>query len=123
LAAALDALSKANTGATFAALADHLAVASAGGSGRGLFGRSVVSMFPSLGHRLQALQRMGAHVSYTPRRVPPGVFLIGVPLGLLLGSLMAVAVFLLAYISIPVSALFLGIPFGLVHILLRWHSG
>jgi Zn-dependent protease with chaperone function len=122
LAGALQALDHTNTAAPFAAWVAHLAVVNAGGAARSPFGGSIVSMYPSLSRRLRALQRMGAHVSYTPRRMPPWLLLVGVPLGLFCGGLMALAVFLLAYVSIPLSALFLGIPFGILHALLRWHS-
>jgi Zn-dependent protease with chaperone function len=123
LAGALQAMSRGLSQAPFASTVAHLAVVSPSSGMRGQLGGTLVSMYPDLGRRLQALQRMGAHVTYTPKRVPLLLLLIGIPLGLLLGGLMALAVFLLAYVSLPISALFLGIPFGLLHMLLRWHSG
>jgi hypothetical protein len=120
LAGALQALDRADTTAPFPT-ADHLAVVNPGAAQRRL-GRSIVPMFPSVGRRLLALNRMGAHVSYTPPRLPFWVYLVGIPLGLLVSGLLALAACALAYVSLPVSALFLGVPFGIVHSLLRWLS-
>jgi Zn-dependent protease with chaperone function len=122
LAGALQALDRTDNSTPFAAWVPHLAVVSVGGTARSPLGGSIVPLYPSLRLRLRALQRMGAHVSDTPRRMPPWLLLIGAPLGLLCGGLLAFAAFLLAYVSIPLSALFLGIPFGILHTLLRWHS-
>jgi Zn-dependent protease with chaperone function len=121
LAGALQVLDHADSGAAFASWAAHLAVV-AGGAKRSLMGGSLVPMQPSVGRRLSALQRMGAHTHYTAQHLPLWLWLILAPLGALLGGLMGVAAFLLAYVSLPLSALFLGIPFAVLHALLRWHS-
>ncbi len=123
IAGALQALNGSDNSMPLSAWTEHLAMVSPGGRVRGPLGRSLVSMYPSVGRRLQALNRLGAHASFQPRHVPAWAYLIGIPLGALLGGLVGLAALLLAYISIPVSALFLGIPFGIVHMLLRWHSG
>jgi hypothetical protein len=107
-------------GEAFAPWMAHLSVVSGAHTRSGLLGGSVVPMFPSLQRRLRALQKMGANVT-TPARRPLDwrVFAFGVPLGILLVLLVAVLIVLLSYVSIPMSALFTGIPFAVLHLLLR----
>ena len=78
---------------------------------------------PSATRRLRALRKMGAHVTVATQRIPPVLVAIFVLLGVFLGGLMALAAGLMAYVSIPLSMLFLGIPFAILHALLRWIGG
>jgi hypothetical protein len=113
------ALGRMGSGEPFAPWMAHLSVVS-GHTRGGLFGGSIVPMFPSLERRLRALQKMGANVMTSARRpLDWRVFAFGIPLGTLLIVLVAVLIVLLSYVSIPLSALFTGIPFALLHLLLR----
>jgi Zn-dependent protease with chaperone function len=123
LASALQELERSDGGAAFAAWAAHFAVVSPGSRARGLLGSSFVPMHPAVTRRLRALERLGAHVSYDAHRLPVQLLLILVPLGALIGGLLAIAACLLAYVSVPLSMLFLGIPFAVIHVLLRWIAG
>jgi Zn-dependent protease with chaperone function len=102
--------------------AAHLSVVSPPGA-RGLMSNSAVPMFPSLDRRLQALGTMGAHLSRAPKKMPLKLLLIITPLFAIVGVLAGIALFLLAWLSIPLTALFMGIPFAIVHLLLRWIGG
>jgi len=113
------ALERMGPGDSFAPWMAHLSVVS--GRGRGdMLGGSVVPMFPSVERRLRALRKMGASVMPPPRRpLDWRVFAFGVPLLTLLVVLVVILIGLLSYVSIPLSALFTGVPFALLHLLLR----
>jgi Zn-dependent protease with chaperone function len=113
------ALERMGSGDSFAPWMAHLSVVS--GRGRGdMLGGTVVPMFPSLERRLRELRKMGASVMPPPRRpIDWRVFAFGVPLLTLLVVLVVILIVLLSYVSIPMSALFTGVPFALVHLLLR----
>jgi Zn-dependent protease with chaperone function len=124
LAGALRTLESADSRAPFAAWAAHFSVVAPGRSHEsGFLGGSVVPLCPSVTRRLRALRKMGAHVNPASQRIPAVALLIIVPLCVLLGGLMALAAGLMAYVSIPLSALFLGVPFAIIHALLRWIGG
>jgi Zn-dependent protease with chaperone function len=97
----------------------HLCVVRPATRGGRLLGGNVVPAFPSLERRLRALVALGA--SSAPARValPLGKLAIVVPLLSLAAVLMVVVLGLLVYVSAALSALFLGLPFGLLHLLLR----
>ena len=106
----------------FAPWAAHLSIVSRPGA-RGLMSHSAVPMFPSLNRRLLALAKMGAHLSRPPKKMPRIAILILVPLFGVIGMLIGVVLFLLAWLSLPLTALFMGIPFAVIHVLLRWLGG
>jgi Zn-dependent protease with chaperone function len=112
------ALGKLGSGEAFAPWMAHLSVVNPS-SQKGMMG-SFVPMFPSSERRLRELSRLGANVAAPPpRKVPLKIWLIAAPLGTLVVVLMTIVAVLLCYVSIPLSALFTGIPFGLIHMLLR----
>ena len=124
LAAALAVIARSGASRQLAPWAAHLAVvgmgASAGGS---ILSASVVSIFPPLSAREEALAKMGAHA----QPVADGAFAqLPVPLRALLGGLFALcfalggfAVYLLIILSVAVSGLFLIVPAALLHAVLR----
>lgn len=111
-----------DSSSVFAPWAAHLSVVSRAGT-RGLMSNSAVPMFPSLDRRLLALGKLGAHLAAPPRRMPLAAVLIITPLFAIIGLLASIALGLLAWLSLPLTALFLGIPFAIVHLLLRWIGG
>jgi len=113
------ALERMGSGQSLAPWMAHLSVVS--GRGRGdMLGSTVVPMFPSVERRLRELRKMGASVMPPPRRpLDWRVFAFGIPLLTILVVLMVILIVLLSYVSIPMSALFTGVPFALVHLLLR----
>ena len=119
LAGALEKIS-ASRGTPLAPWAAHMAVADQGGGDKGMFGNSAVPLFPSIERRLRALGSMGAHVSRPPRRLPLVAVAILTPLLLLLAGLVALLFPLLIWLSLALTALFSGLPFAIVHALLRW---
>jgi Zn-dependent protease with chaperone function len=126
LAGALQKMSFSMTGTAFAQWAAHFCVtAPPVVRGSGLLNSSFVPMFPSLHRRLRALQKMGARITELPfrYRMPLWGMLILTPLFAALAVLVPLLVVMLAYVSIPLSTLFLGIPFSIVHLLLRWLRG
>ncbi len=123
LAGALKALESADSKAAFASWAAHFSIIDAQSRDSGFVGGSIVPLCPSATRRLRALRKMGAHVTVASTRIPPLALAIIILLCAFLGGLMALAAGLLAYVSIPLSALFLGIPFAVVHALLRWIGG
>jgi len=122
LAEALEKMQSAGGHSVFAPWAAHLSVVSRAG-GRGLMGNSAVPMCPSLDRRLLALGKMGAHLTHAPKKMPRIVILVLVPVAAIIGMLVSVALFLLAWLSLPLTALFMGIPFAIIHLLLRWIGG
>jgi Zn-dependent protease with chaperone function len=102
----------------------HMAIAQSGPPGAGgLFGGSIVSIFPSTVRRYKALGRLGATLQPITQERPalplPAAALIGA-LATIAGGLMVVAVGLLMYLSAAISLLFTVPPLALVHLLLRW---
>jgi Zn-dependent protease with chaperone function len=114
-----DALLRMGGGAAFAPWAGHLCVAEAGTSGTWL-ANSVLPMIPGTARRLRALQRMGAHVAHAPSLIPRRILLLAAPLFVVVGVLLSVAIVLTAWLSIPLSMLMTGLPFAVIHLLLRW---
>ena len=106
--------------ALFGAWAAHLLVVRAGARSGGLMGTSMVPPFPSIARRLRALAKMGAQLRKEPQRMPLMMVLILTPLFAIVGVLACVLLYLLVFVSIALSMLFLGLPFGIVHLLLRW---
>ncbi len=99
----------------------HLAVAADRRGEGGLFGSSIVPIFPSIEKRVAALRRMGAHVSLKPRPPMPWWLLavFGV-LGSIVVALLSVVVFLLVFVSTAISGLFTIFPAAALHFILRW---
>jgi hypothetical protein len=84
-------------------------------------GTSIVPPFPSIDRRLRALAKMGATIRNTPhQKIPVPALAIGIPLGALILVLVGVCLYLLVFVSMALSMLFLGLPFSIVHLLLRW---
>ena len=125
LAEALQKIGPERGANSLAPWAAHLAVVQEGPVGRGgsLLSSSPVPMFPGLERRLKALVRQGATVTVVEKRVPPIAWLLGAPLGLLVGALMTTAVVLLLWVSLALSGLFTLLPFGALNLLLRWLGG
>ena len=64
---------------------------------------------------------MGAYIHSAPsQQIPIKVILIVAPLAALVAVLAGVAMYLLVFVSMALSMLFLGLPFSLVHLFLRW---
>jgi len=98
----------------------HLAVAGDRGGG-GLFGASIVPIFPSPQKRVAALARMGAHVTMKPRApIPWPIAAVLALLAAIGAGLMAIVVYLLAMVSTALSGLFTIMPAAVLHFLLRW---
>ena len=119
-----DALSKAlekmsGSGEPLAAWASHLSIVQSGGNRTGVLGASFVPMFPSIERRLAALAKLGAHLSHAPRHMPRRLVLILAPLFAVAGLLMIFAMCLLIFLSTALTMLFTGLPFGVIHLLLR----
>jgi Zn-dependent protease with chaperone function len=120
LAQALEQVTAAR-GTPLAPWAAHLSVADHGGHRAGVFGSNAVPMFPSIDRRLRALGAMGAHITRAARpQMPLRTWLIIAPLLAVLAVLVAILFPLLIWVSLALTMLFSGIPFGIVHVLLRW---
>ncbi len=117
LARALEKL--AGTGAPMGAWTAHLAVVG-GAASRGLMSGSFVPMLPSTDRRLRALRKFGATLTRPTRRMPIRQTLIIGTLLAVVAALSALLLPLLAYVSVALSMLFLGLPLSLLHLLLRW---
>lgn len=116
------ALQKMGGAQTFATWATHLCVV--GGSGNsGFMKSSMVSISPALPRRLRALAKLGAHVKREPRSNAWIFLLIMSPLYALAGGVTALACFALASIIVPVTMMFTGIPYAMLHWLLRRIAG
>lgn len=92
--------------------------------GQGLFSSSGAKMFPSLQRRLTALTGMGASTARLEersawQRIPLLGRLALVPVGALVVVLLSIAVVLLAWVSVALSALFTWLPAMLIHAVLR----
>jgi Zn-dependent protease with chaperone function len=120
LAGALEQMTKERS-APLAAWAAHMSVTDHTGQQRGVFGGSAVPMFPSIDRRLRALGTMGAHITRAAGpKIPLKLWFIIGPLIAILVVCVGIMLPLLVYLSIALTALFGGIPFGIVHMLLRW---
>jgi Zn-dependent protease with chaperone function len=97
----------------------HLCVVRPAVRSGGLFGGSVVPAFPALPRRLRALARLGASDAPAPVSVPIGKIVIIAPLVMIVVVLVAMVLGLLVWLSIALSVMFLGLPFGALHLLLR----
>jgi Zn-dependent protease with chaperone function len=86
----------------------------------GLFSSSVVPAFPATDRRLRALTAMGAVAAPAAKRMPPATLAIVVVLSVVVAALLAVVLGLLVWLSVALSMMFLGLPFGALHVLLRW---
>lgn len=118
LARALEKLSAAGGGAPLGRWVAHLAVA-AGAGARSFMAGTSVPMIPSADQRLRALRKLGATLTRATRQMPfKQLALVSVLLGVV-GLLTLVLLPLLVYVSAALSALFLGLPLGIVHLLLR----
>jgi Zn-dependent protease with chaperone function len=107
--------------APLAAWAAHMSVTDHPGQKRGVFGGSAVPMFPSIDRRLRALGTLGAHITRAAGpKIPVKLWFIIGPLVAVVAVLVAIMLPLLVWLSIALTALFGGIPFGIVHMLLRW---
>ena len=124
LVGALAAISAAGASTRLAAWAGHLCVVDPGTRHDGsLLGGSYVSVFPPLQRRVRALVRLGAD----PQRfagpasggMPWPLKVLSAVLFTVIGSLMAVVVVLLIWISLALSGLFTLLPVALLHALLR----
>jgi Zn-dependent protease with chaperone function len=120
LAGALEQMTHAR-GAPLAAWAAHMSVAGEGRRQSGIFGANAVPMFPSIERRLRALAKMGAQVQPTARRKMPlyALLIIG-PLLTLMVFLVAALFPLLILLSMMLTMLFTGLPFAVLHLLLRF---
>jgi len=119
LAGALEKMTEQRS-APLAPWAAHMSVTSHGGKQSGVFGGSAVPMFPSIERRLRALATMGAHITRAPgKKVPLKVWLIATPLVAILVVCVGMLLPLLVWLSLALTGLFGGIPFGIVHMLLR----
>ncbi len=119
LAGALEKMA-AGRGIPLAPWAAHMSVVSQNASQPGVFGSSAVPMFPSIDRRLRALGTMGAHLARAPRKLPLMALVIIVPLFAIVGGLVAIMLPLLIWLSMGLTMLFSGLPFAIVHLLLRW---
>ncbi len=120
LAGALQQMTR-SRGAPVAPWAAHLSIADHDGRERGVFSGSAVPMFPSIDRRLRALGSMGAHINRAAgRKMPLWAWFILGPLLALLATLVALLFPLLIWLSLALTMLFSGIPFAILHALLRW---
>jgi hypothetical protein len=119
LAGALEQMTKARS-APLAIWTSHLSVVDHTVKQPGMFGANIIPMFPSIRRRLRALGMMGASISTAARpKVPLWAWLVAVPLVTLLVILVAMLFPLLIQLSLMLTMLFSGVPFALVHFLLR----
>jgi Zn-dependent protease with chaperone function len=120
LAGALERIATGHSEA-LAPWAAHMSIVTRSGRRAGVLGTSFVPMFPSIERRLRALGRMGAHLKPpAAHRIPLKILIILLPLAALLAGLVALLFPLLIYLSLGLTALFTGLPFAIVHALLRW---
>jgi len=119
LAGALEQMTK-QRGAPLAPWAAHMSVTDHQGRQGGVFAGSAVPMFPSIDRRLRALGTLGAHITRAASpKIPLKIWLIAAPLGAILVVCVGILLPLLVWVSLALTGLFGGIPFGIVHVLLR----
>ena len=120
LAGALQQMTHAQ-GAPLTPWAAHMSVADHSGQRAGVFGSTAVPLFPSIERRLRALATMGAHITQAAQtNLPIRAWLIIAPLLAVLAALVAALFPLLIWLSLALTMLFTGLPFAIVHLLLRW---
>jgi Zn-dependent protease with chaperone function len=119
LASALEKLSARGGGSPLGQWTGHLAVAGGQGS-RGFMSGSFVPMLPSADQRLRALRKLGATLTRGTEQLPLEKRIIVGALLSVVGVLTLVLLPLLIYVSAALSALFLGLPLSIVHLVLRW---
>lgn len=101
--------------------AAHMSIIGHDGRQRGVFSGSAVPMFPSIKRRLTALSAMGAHIDRPETtHMPLWALLLIAPLLSLLALCVAVLFPLLIWVSLALTMLFTGLPFAILHALLRW---
>jgi len=118
LAHALEKMSGA--GAPLTPWTAHLSVIQTAVARSGPLDASAVPMFPSVDRRLRALAKLGAHVSRPPRRMPLPLVLVLAALSAVVGVLIALVLYLLVALSTALAMLFTGLPYAIIHLLLRW---
>jgi Zn-dependent protease with chaperone function len=119
LAGALAQMTKQRS-APLAPWAAHMSVTDHKGRQSGVFGGSAVPMFPSIERRLRALGTMGAHITLAASpKIPLKIWLIATPLVAILVACVGILLPLLVWLSLALTGLFAGIPFGIVHMILR----
>jgi Zn-dependent protease with chaperone function len=120
LAGALEQVTNAR-GAPLAPWAAHMSVADHRGQQAGVFGSTAVPLFPSIDRRLRALGTMGAHITRAARpQIPLRAWLLIAPLLAVLAVLVAILFPLMIWLSLALTMLFSGLPFAIIHLLLRW---
>jgi len=119
LAGALEQMTKQRS-APLAPWVAHMSVTGHSGRQGGAFGGSAVPMFPSIERRLRALGTMGAHITRAAGpKMPLKLWFIAGPLIAILVVCVGVLLPLLVWLSLALTLLFGGLPFGIVHLLLR----
>lgn len=119
LAGALEQMTK-HRSAPLAPWAAHMSVTDHQGRQGGVFAGSAVPMFPSIDRRLRALGTLGAHITRAASpKIPLKLWLIVTPLVAILVVCVGILLPLLVWVSLALTGLFGGIPFGIVHVLLR----
>ncbi|HEY6123958.1 MAG TPA: M48 family metalloprotease [Steroidobacteraceae bacterium] len=98
----------------------HLCVVRPAARSGGLLGGSMVPAIPATDRRLRALATLGADAAPAAKRLPMAKILIIAPLCLLVAVLLSAVLGLLVWLSVALSMMFLGLPFGALHLLLRW---
>ncbi len=103
--------------------AAHLAVVESAparsGGAAGFTDGAVLSFFPDLRKRLEALAAQGATVHLVEQPFRLVTWLVGLPLGALLVALFATLIYLLMVVSLMLSMLFTLLPVAAIHALLR----
>ena len=122
LARALDEL---GDGGTLSPWAMHLAVTAPVRLGGNMLQSPVVPMLPPVKKRIDALRALGATVvsRHEAKTMPVAMWLVVGPLAALVVVLMTTAVVLMAWVSVMLTFLFLLLPGGVLHALLRWLGG
>jgi Zn-dependent protease with chaperone function len=118
LAHALEKMSSAGSGA-MTSWSAHMSV-SAPASNRSILTSTPVPLCPSYDRRLRALQKLGATLTRATSRWPAKTIAFAVVAFGIVGVLVGILLPLLAYVSLMLSMLFLGLPLGIVHVFLRW---
>jgi Zn-dependent protease with chaperone function len=113
------ALTRMGGGPSLAPWAAHLCVAESRASGSWL-ANSILPMIPSKARRLRALQKLGAQVVPPASHLPRAFVVIASVLYSVAGALLAFVIVLTAGLSVPLSMLLTGMPFSVLHLLLRW---
>ncbi len=85
----------------------------------GFIDGAVLSFFPDLRKRLEALAAQGATVRLVEQEFPLVMWLVGVPLGGILVALFGTLIYLLMVVSLMLSMLFTLLPVAAIHALLR----